>query len=107
MLANKGLFLPIAGRRPINSAWVEFRHVAFDSGFYGQYYSSYCTTYSIPNALFYGAAFKVNVAVASKDQGASIRPVYVGADNNDEAKPIDAANFAPFRNIVSPMGRKY
>ena len=42
-----------------------------------------------------------------KDQGASIRPVYVGADNNDEAKPIDAANFAPFRNIVSPMGRKY
>lgn len=107
VLANKGLFLPIAGRRPINSAWVEFRHVAFDSGFYGQYYSSYCTTYSIPNALFYGAAFKVNVAVASKDQGASIRPVYVGADNNDEAKPIDAANFAPFRNIVSPMGRKY
>ena len=29
----------------------------------------------------------------SKDQGATIRPVYVGADDNDETKPVDASNF--------------
>ena len=43
----------------------------------------------------------------SKDQDASIRPVYVGADNDDETKPIDAAQFAPFSNIIDANGRKY
>lgn len=31
----------------------------------------------------------MNIAAPSKDQGASIRPVYVGADDNDETKPVD------------------
>lgn len=107
VLANKGLFLPIGGRRPISSAYVEFRHVANNSGFYGQYYTSKSPTYSIPHGVFFGAAFKMNIAVPSKDQGSNIRPVYVGADNNDETKPIDAAKFAAFNNIIDANGRKY
>ena len=107
VLANKGLFLPIGGRRPISSAYVEFRHVANNSGFYGQYYTSKSPTYSIPHGVFFGAAFKMNIAVPSKDQGSNIRPVYVGADNNDETKPIDAAKFAAFNNIIDDNGRKY
>ena len=107
VLANKGLFLPIGGRRPIRSAYVEFRHVANNSGFYGQYYTSKSPTYSIPHGVFFGAAFKMNIAVPSKDQGSNIRPVYVGADNGDETKPIDAAKFAPFSNIIDANGRKY
>lgn len=107
VLANKGLFLPIGGRRPISSAYVEFRHVANNSGFYGQYYTSKSPTYSIPHGVFFGAAFKMNIAVPSKDQGSNIRPVYVGADNDDETKPIDAAKFAPFSNIIDANGRKY
>ena len=107
VLANKGLFLPIGGRRPISSAYVEFRHVAYDSGFYGQYYTSQSTTYSIPHAVFFGAAFKMNIAVPSKDQGSNIRPVYVGAENNDETKPIDAAKIDAFNNIIDANGRKY
>ena len=107
VLANQGLFLPIGGRRPISSAYVEFRHVAYNSGFYGQYYTSQSTTYSIPHGVFFGAAFKMNIAVPSKDQGSNIRPVYVGADNGDETKPIDAAKFAPFSNIIDANGRKY
>ena len=107
VLANKGLFLPIGGRRPISSAYVEFRHVANNSGFYGQYYTSKSPTYSIPHGVFFGAAFKMNIAVPSKDQGSNIRPVYVGADNNDETKPIDAAKFAAFNNIIDATGRKY
>ena len=107
VLANKGLFLPIGGRRPISSAYVEFRHVANNSGFYGQYYTSKSPTYSIPHGVFFGAAFKMNIAVPSKDQGSNIRPVYVGADNGDETKPIDAAKFAPFSNIIDANGRKY
>ena len=107
VLANKGLFLPIGGRRPLSSAYVEFRHVANNSGFYGQYYTSKSPTYSIPHGVFFGAAFKMNIAVPSKDQGSNIRPVYVGADNGDETKPIDAAKFAPFSNIIDANGRKY
>lgn len=107
VLANKGLFLPIGGRRPISSAYVEFRHVANNSGFYGQYYTSKSPTYSIPHGVFFGAAFKMNIAVPSKDQGSNIRPVYVGADNGDETKPIDAANFDAFHNIIDANGRKY
>ena len=107
VLANKGLFLPIGGRRPISSAYVEFRHVANNSGFYGQYYTSKSPTYSIPHGVFFGAAFKMNIAVPSKDQGSNIRPVYVGADNGDETKPIDAAKFAAFNNIIDDNGRKY
>ena len=107
VLANKGLFLPIGGRRPISSANVEYRYVANNSEFYGQYYTSRGTGYSLPRTFFFGSFFKVHLAPASKDQGASIRPVYVGADNNDETKPIDAANFAPFNNIIDANGRKY
>lgn len=105
VVANQGLFLPIAGRRPIRSAFVEFRHTAENSGFYGQYYTAQSTTYSIPHGVFFGAAFKMNIAVPSKDQGSAIRPVYVGTD--DESKPVDAANFEPFHNIITPLERKY
>lgn len=107
VLANKGLFLPIGGRRPISSANVEFRYVANNSEFYGQYYTSRGTGYSIPRTFFFGSFFNVHLDPASKDQGASIRPVYVGADNNDETKPIDAAKFAAFNNIIDATGRKY
>lgn len=107
VLANKGLFLPIGGRRPINSANVEYRYVANKSSFYGQYYTSRGTGYSLPRTFFFGSFFKVHLDPASKDQGASIRPVYVGADNNDETKPIDAANFDAFHNIIDANGRKY
>lgn len=107
VLANKGLFLPIGGRRPIRSAYVEFRHVANNSGFYGQYYTSKSPTYSIPHGVFFGAAFKMNIASPSKDQGSNIRPVYVDADNNDETKPLDAAKVHAFQNILTEAGRKY
>ena len=107
VLANKGLFLPIGGRRPISSANVEYRYVANNSEFYGQYYTSRGTGYSLPRTFFFGSFFKVHLDPASKDQGASIRPVYVGADNDDETKPIDAAKFAAFNNIIDATGRKY
>ena len=111
VLANEGLFLPITGRRPGGIAKdrfnVDFRHVAYDSGFYTQYSSSQSDAAITFKGLFFGAAFKMNVAIPSKLQGSPIRPVYVGADNNDETKPIDAANFAPFSNIIDANGRKY
>ena len=111
VLANKGLFLPITGRRPGGIAWnrvnVDERFVDNNSGFYGQYHSSKGMTDLTERGLFFGAAFKMDVATPSKLQGSAIRPVYAGADNKDETKPIDAAKFAPFNNIIDANGRKY
>ena len=111
VLANKGLFLPITGRRPGGVAWnrvnVDERFVDNNSGFYGQYHSSKGMSDLTERGLFFGAAFKMDVATPSKLQGSAIRPVYVGADNKDETKPIDAAKFAPFNNIIDANGRKY
>lgn len=111
VLANKGLFLPITGRRPGAIAWnrvnVDERFVDNNSGFYGQYHSSKGMTDLTERGLFFGAAFKMDVATPSKLQGSAIRPVYAGADNKDETKPIDAAKFAPFSNIIDANGRKY
>ncbi|WP_314961819.1 hypothetical protein [Prevotella pallens] len=108
VLANDGVFLPIAGRRPISGANVEMRHIARRlSGFYGQYYTSTGTGYSTLWGVFFGAAFKMNIAAPSKDQGASIRPVYVGADDNDETQPVDASKFELFHNIITPNARLY
>lgn len=111
VLANKGLFLPITGRRPGGVSWnrvnVDERFVDNNSGFYGQYHSSKGMTDLTERGLFFGAAFKMDVATPSKLQGSAIRPVYAGADNNDETKPIDAAKFAPFNNIIDANGRKY
>ena len=111
VLANKGLFLPITGRRPGGVSWnrvnVDERFVDNNSGFYGQYHSSKGMSDLTERGLFFGAAFKMDVATPSKLQGSAIRPVYVGADNDDETKPIDAAKFAAFHNIIDANGRKY
>lgn len=111
VLANKGLFLPITGRRPGGVSWnrvnVDERFVDNNSGFYGQYHSSKGMTDLTERGLFFGAAFKMDVATPSKLQGSAIRPVYAGADNDDETKPIDAAKFAAFNKIIDATGRKY
>ena len=111
VIANKGLFLPITGRRPGGVSWnrvnVDERFVDNNSGFYGQYHSSKGMSDLTERGLFFGAAFKMDVATPSKLQGSAIRPVYAGADNKDETKPIDAAKFAPFNNIIDANGRKY
>mgnify|MGYP007002484839 FL=1 len=111
VLANKGLFLPITGRRPGAVVWnrvnVDERFVDNNSGFYGQYHSSKGMSDLTERGLFFGAAFKMDVATPSKLQGSAIRPVYAGADNKDETKPIDAAKFAAFNNIIDANGRKY
>ena len=49
----------------------------------------------------------MNITAPSKDQGASIRPVYVGADNDDETQPVDASNFELFHNIITRNARLY
>ena len=109
VLANRGLFLPITGRRDdgiTNKNNVVFRHVAEGSNFMGFYYADYATAVSTCNGLFFGS-LNYGITEPQKHQACAIRPVYVGSAITGTPPVTDAANFAPFSNIIDATGRKY
>lgn len=109
VLANRGLFLPITGRRDdgiTNKNNVVFRHVAEGSNFMGFYYADYATAVSTCNGLFFGS-LNYGITEPQKHQACAIRPVYVGSAITGTPPVTDAANFAPFSNIIDANGRKY
>jgi len=109
VLANRGLFLPITGRRDdgiTNKNNVVFRHVAEGSNFMGFYYADYATAVSTCNGLFFGS-LNYGITEPQKHQACAIRPVYVGPAITGTPPVTDAANFAPFSRIIDANGRKY
>jgi hypothetical protein len=109
VLANRGLFLPITGRRDdgiTNKNNVVFRHVAEGSNFMGFYYADYATAVSTCNGLFFGS-LNYGITEPQKHQACAIRPVYVGPAITGTPPVTDAANFAPFSRIIDATGRKY
>ena len=109
VLANRGLFLPITGRRDdgiTNKNNVVFRHVAEGSNFMGFYYADYATAVSTCNGLFFGS-LNYGITEPQKHQACAIRPVYVGSAITGTPPVTDAAKFAPFSNIIDANGRKY
>lgn len=104
VLANKGLFLPITGRRAARETKVQYRYLDNGSTFFSAYSSSRETAVSTMTALFFGSNEWVYGA-PQKQQGLPIRPVY---DSGDETAPVDASKFAPFNKIITSLGaRKY
>ena len=104
VLANKGLFLPITGRRAAQWEAVQYRFVDRGSTFFGFYSSSRETAWSTMTGLAFGSNEWVYGA-PQKQQGLPIRPVF---DSGDENAPLDACKFAPFHNILAQDGtRKY
>ena len=109
VLANRGLFLPITGRRDdgiTNKNNVVFRHVAEGSNFMGFYYADYATAVSTCKGLFFGS-LNYGITEPQKHQACAIRPVYVSSAITGTPPVTDAANFAPFSNIIDANGRKY
>ena len=91
VLANKGLFLPITGRRSDGISTIGFRDMAYRGGAYGQYMAS---TGGLAQAddFFFGPT-EWNFSRNSKGQGRAIRPILVSDDKT--ADPV----FPPFANI--------
>lgn len=91
VLANKGLFLPITGRRSDGISTIGFRDMAYRAGAYGQYMAS---TGGLAQAddFFFGPT-EWNFSRNSKGQGRAIRPILVSDDKT--ADPV----FPPFANI--------
>lgn len=89
--ANKGLFLPITGRRSDGAAIMGYRDMAYDLGAYGQYM---CGTSAVMNwDLFFGPT-EWNFSKNSKGQAKAIRPVFI-----EESSTGSDNTFAPFANI--------
>ena len=89
--ANKGLFLPITGRRSDGFATIGFRDMAYGAGAYGQYMSG---TADALNWDFFFGPTEWNFAKAPKAQAKAIRPVLV-----EESATGSDNSFAPFANI--------
>ena len=71
--ANKGLFLPVTGRRSDGVAVIGYRDMAYGAGAYGQYMSS---TSSVLNWDFLFGPTEWNFSKNSKAQAKAIRPVW-------------------------------
>ena len=106
VLANRGLFLPVTGRREGNVSTTVYRHVAENSNFMGFYYADYATAVSTCTGLFFGS-LNYGITPPQKQQACAIRPIYVGPDITGTPPVTDAAKFAPFSNIIDVNGRKY
>lgn len=89
--ANKGLFLPVTGRRLNGSDVIGYRDMAYGAGAYGQYMSS---TSALMNWDFFFGPTEWDFAKAPKAQAKAIRPVLV-----EESATGSDNSFAPFANI--------
>lgn len=89
--ANKGLFLPVTGRRLPFSATIGFRDMAYGAGAYGQYMSGSADALSWD--FFFGPT-EWNFSKNDKGQAKAIRPVLV-----EESATGSDNSFAPFANI--------
>ena len=89
--ANKGLFLPVTGRRLDGAAVIGYRDMAYGAGAYGQYMSS---TSALLNWDFFFGPTEWNFSKNAKGQAKAIRPVLV-----EESATGSDNSFAPFANI--------
>ena len=91
--ANKGLFLPITGRRIASSASIGFRDMTYGGGAYGQYMSSISNTSLTSMDAFFGPT-EWNYSGNGKAQAKAIRPVW-DPSSNDTPNPV----FDAFKDI--------
>lgn len=91
--ANKGLFLPITGRRLVGAAAIGFRDMTYGGGAYGQYMSSTSSTSLLSMDAFFGPT-EWNYSGNGKGQAKAIRPVW---DPSSDSTPNPV--FDAFKNI--------
>lgn len=91
--ANKGLFLPITGRREAASKAIGYRDMTYLAGAYGQYMSSTSTSSGLITDFFFGPT-EWNLAPTGKHYASAIRPVW---DETSTTKPDPV--FPAFKDI--------
>lgn len=87
--ANKGLFLPITGRRVASSASIGYRDMTYSAGAYGQYMSSTSSSSELSMDAFFGPT-EWNYSPNGKAQAKAIRPVWDPSSNSTPNPVFDA-----------------
>ena len=90
--ANKGLFLPVTGRRLNSQAIIGLRDMSRVGQCYGQYVSS---TSAVMSDDFFVGPTQWNFTRAPKGQAKAIRPVFDSDDNTNQSDPV----YPDFSNI--------
>lgn len=97
--ANKGLFLPITGRRTSSSPMIELRDMNYGTGAYAQYMTSTSNTLGLLRDFFFGRT-EWNLSPNGKAQAQAIRPVWISGEEDSNHKPILDRDYLNLQNTL-------
>ena len=97
--ANKGLFLPITGRRVISSPTMGYRDMTYGAGAYGQYMTSTCRTLGLSRDFLFGPT-EWNLSANGKGQAKAIRPVWISGEEDSNHKPVLDQDYKNLQNTL-------
>ena len=97
--ANKGLFLPITGRRASLSPEIGYRDMLSILGAYGQYMTSTSNTVALSRDFFFGPT-EWNLSANGKAQAKAIRPVWISGEEDSNHKPILDQDYKNLQNTL-------
>lgn len=97
--ANKGLFLPITGRRVTLSPKIGFRDMTYGAGAYGQYMTSTPGTAGMSMDFFFGPT-EWNWSGNPKIQSKAIRPVWISGEEDSNHKPVLDQDYKNLQNTL-------
>ncbi len=97
--ANKGLFLPITGRRVDFSPKIGFRDMTYGAGAYAQYMTSTSRTLGLSRDFFFGPT-EWNLSANGKTQAKAIRPVWISGEEDSNHKPVLDQSYLNLQNTL-------
>ena len=97
--ANKGLFLPITGRRASLSPEIGYRDMVSILGAYGQYMTSSSNSAGLSRDFFFGPT-EWNLSANGKAQAKAIRPVWISGEEDSNHKPVLDQDYLNLQNTL-------
>ena len=97
--ANKGLFLPITGRRETLSPIMGYRDMTYGLGAYGQYMTSTTRTLGLSRDFLFGPT-EWKLSANGKVQSKAIRPVWISGEEDSNHKPILDQDYLNLQNTL-------
>ena len=97
--ANKGLFLPVTGRRTSLSPMIGFRDMNYGAGAYAQYMTSTFNTAVLSRYFFFGPT-EWNLSPNGKAQAKAIHPVWISGEEDSNYKPILDRDYLNLQNTL-------
>ena len=97
--ANKGLFLPITGRRMDLSPTMGYRDMTYRAGAYGQYMTSTANTVALSRDFLFGPT-EWKISPNAKGQAKAIRPVWISGEEDSNHKPVLDQDYLNLQNTL-------